>query len=182
MHDEGDLRAVPAAARRSRRPARRTYVFSCFNQDQPLDQVDFAALRAAPGAERRAGEAHRAVDRPLPEAAAAAGGAQGRLTRYTRSYIRFVYVEDQEPRSARSRPRRATSRCWRSWRAITASTRARRSSAWCAGSSGAPSPAAPTRFARTAAPRWRTEMRDLLFLSPARCGGTPSGRPSRSAS
>ena len=35
---------MPAAARRSRRPARRRYVFSCFNQDQPLDQVDFAAL------------------------------------------------------------------------------------------------------------------------------------------
>ena len=46
MHDEGDLRAVPAAARRSRRPARRSYVFSCFNQDQPLDDVDFPALDA----------------------------------------------------------------------------------------------------------------------------------------
>ena len=43
MHDEGDLRAVPAAASR---PAtgKVSYVFSCFNQDQPLDSVDFAAL------------------------------------------------------------------------------------------------------------------------------------------
>ena len=60
-----------------------TYVFSCFNQDQPLDQVDFARPRPAPGAERRAGEADRAVDRPLPEAAAPARGAQGGLTTYT---------------------------------------------------------------------------------------------------
>ena len=48
-----------------------TYVFSCFNQDQPLDQVDFAALAQRLRAERRPGKAHRAVDRPLPEAAAA---------------------------------------------------------------------------------------------------------------
>jgi hypothetical protein len=44
MHDEGDLRAVPAAARRSGHRHRLlqpdqplAYVFSCFNQDQPLD-------------------------------------------------------------------------------------------------------------------------------------------------
>ena len=30
-----------------------SYVFSCFNQDQPLDRVDFPALAAAPGAEHR---------------------------------------------------------------------------------------------------------------------------------
>ena len=36
MHDEGDLRAMPAAAR-DPQTGRRRYVFSCFNQDQPLD-------------------------------------------------------------------------------------------------------------------------------------------------
>ncbi len=40
-------------------------VFSCFNQDQDLDRVDFATLRARLGAERRAGKADEAVDRPL---------------------------------------------------------------------------------------------------------------------
>jgi hypothetical protein len=28
-----------------RETGKTTYVFSCFNQDQPLDRVDFAALR-----------------------------------------------------------------------------------------------------------------------------------------
>ena len=46
VHDEGDLRAMPAAASRSRRRARSSYVFSCFNQDQPLDEVDFPGLDA----------------------------------------------------------------------------------------------------------------------------------------
>ena len=40
-----------------------SYVFSCFNQDQPLDRVDFRGARPAPAAERGAGEAHGAVDR-----------------------------------------------------------------------------------------------------------------------
>ena len=44
-----------------------TVVFSCFNQDQALDRVDFAGAARAPAAERRAGEADRAMDRPLPE-------------------------------------------------------------------------------------------------------------------
>ena len=43
-----------------------TVVFSCFNQDQPLDHVDFAQPAHAALAERRAGEADQAVDRPLP--------------------------------------------------------------------------------------------------------------------
>ena len=45
-----------------------TYVFSCFNQDQPLDEVDFAGLDARLNAELGAGEADRAVDRALPRA------------------------------------------------------------------------------------------------------------------
>ena len=45
VHDEGDLRAVPADAIAIRSPATETVVFSCFNQDQEMDQVDFPALR-----------------------------------------------------------------------------------------------------------------------------------------
>ena len=41
-----------------------TYVFSCFNQDQPLDAVDLPSLRDAAEAEFAAGKAHRPVDRP----------------------------------------------------------------------------------------------------------------------
>ena len=48
-----------------------TFVFSCFNQDQPLDAVDFTNLTDAPAPEHRAGEA----DEPL--AAAAAPAAAG---------------------------------------------------------------------------------------------------------
>ena len=40
-----------------------SYVFSCFNQDQPLDDVDFPGLAARLAAERRAGEADRALGR-----------------------------------------------------------------------------------------------------------------------
>ena len=43
MHDEGGLRPVPAAADRSG-DRRADVVFSCFNQDQALDRVDFPAL------------------------------------------------------------------------------------------------------------------------------------------
>ena len=39
-----------------------SYVFSCFNQDQPLDRVDFPALDLRLQAERGAGKADRAVD------------------------------------------------------------------------------------------------------------------------
>ena len=53
-----------------------TYVFSCFNQDQELDRVDFPGAARAAGAELGAGEAHGAVDRPVPEAA---GGPRGGL-------------------------------------------------------------------------------------------------------
>ena len=45
-----------------------TYVFSCFNQDQPIDRVDFRGLAARLGAEHGAGEADGAVDRALPAA------------------------------------------------------------------------------------------------------------------
>jgi hypothetical protein len=38
------LRSVPATARVDAATGKTTYVFSCYNQDQPLDQVDFAAL------------------------------------------------------------------------------------------------------------------------------------------
>ena len=44
-----------------------TVVFSCFNQDQQMDHVDFASLRTRL-AKRRAGETDQAVDRPLPAA------------------------------------------------------------------------------------------------------------------
>ena len=48
VHDEGDLRAVPAAAPRSpHRPAQP--VFSCFNQDQPLDSSLAPGRRGARG-------------------------------------------------------------------------------------------------------------------------------------
>ena len=54
-----------------------TVVFSCFNQDQDMDRVDFPALAPAPVAERRAGKADQAVDRPLPEAPRPARGSCG---------------------------------------------------------------------------------------------------------
>ena len=41
VHDERSLRAVPAAARRSRNRERDDHL-SCFNQDQEMDRVDFA--------------------------------------------------------------------------------------------------------------------------------------------
>ena len=45
MHDERDLRQClqPHVDPRS---GARSHVFSCFNQDQPLDSVDFLALGA----------------------------------------------------------------------------------------------------------------------------------------
>src|SRR5204863_2416680 len=78
MHDEGDLRAVPAAARR---PADRQDDLRVFLlQPGPAARPGrFRRARPAPCAEWRAGEAHRVVDRPLPEASAAARGAQGRM-------------------------------------------------------------------------------------------------------
>ena len=56
-----------------------TYVFSCFNQDQPLDQVDFAAL-AQRLAQNGVQEKLTAlwIGRCL-KLLPAAGGAQGRL-------------------------------------------------------------------------------------------------------
>ena len=53
-----------------------TYVFSCFNQDQPLDAGRFSGPRPASGAERAAGAPDRGLDRhylamrnPAPAAA-----------------------------------------------------------------------------------------------------------------
>ena len=45
MHDEGRLRAVPC---RHVDPAsgKEYFVYSCYNQDQELDRVDFENLRA----------------------------------------------------------------------------------------------------------------------------------------
>jgi hypothetical protein len=43
MHDERNLRAMSAAAPRPV-SGKLSYGFSCFNQDQPIDEVDFAAL------------------------------------------------------------------------------------------------------------------------------------------
>ena len=61
-----------------------TVVFSCFNQDQPLDHVDFGESAHAAIAERRAGEADQAVDRPLPAADGRAGRAGGALSGFSR--------------------------------------------------------------------------------------------------
>ena len=45
-----------------------SYVFSCFNQDQPLDRVDFGVPQRAPQAELARREAHRQVAaRCMPE-------------------------------------------------------------------------------------------------------------------
>ena len=66
VHDEGNLRPVPAAARGPETSGKVSYVFSCFNQDQPLDRVDWTALDAAAAPELGAGKAHRRMDRPLP--------------------------------------------------------------------------------------------------------------------
>ena len=49
-----------------------TYVYSCFNQDQPLDQRFVAAFERTAEAEFTAGKTHGAMDRLLPEAAAIA--------------------------------------------------------------------------------------------------------------
>jgi hypothetical protein len=43
VDDEGDLRAVPAIAA-DPVTGTETIVFSCFNQDQEMDRVDFPAL------------------------------------------------------------------------------------------------------------------------------------------
>jgi hypothetical protein len=43
VHDEGDLRAVPAIAARPQ-TGTETVVFSRYNQDQEMDRVDFEAL------------------------------------------------------------------------------------------------------------------------------------------
>ena len=52
-----------------------TIIFSCFNQDQELDRVDFREPRRAPAAEHRAGEAHQ----PVARSSAAGRPARGQL-------------------------------------------------------------------------------------------------------
>ena len=46
-----------------------TVVFSCFNQDQELDRVDFACLRQRLRQNGVQEKLRRAVDRPLPQEA-----------------------------------------------------------------------------------------------------------------
>ena len=46
MHDERGLRPVPPAARRSGDRRGEEIVFSCFNQDQKLDEMDWDNLAA----------------------------------------------------------------------------------------------------------------------------------------
>ena len=98
-----------------------TYVFSCFNQDQPLDQVDFAAL-AQRLAQNGVQEKLTAlwIDRCLQAASARRRSARRACTPIYKSYIRFVYGQEQGQGHAPSRRRRATSRCSRSWPATTA--------------------------------------------------------------
>ena len=56
----------------------RTVVFTCFNQDQALDRVDFPALHERLLQNRAAGEADRAMDRPrAPPASCPAGDRRG---------------------------------------------------------------------------------------------------------
>ena len=55
----------------------RTVIFSCFNQDQPLDRVDFPALNERLRQNCAAGEADGAVDRPGAAQAQCAGGGGG---------------------------------------------------------------------------------------------------------
>ena len=44
-----------------------TIIFSCFNQDQEMDRVDFVESRRAPAAEHRAGEALESLARSSVE-------------------------------------------------------------------------------------------------------------------
>ncbi len=46
VHDEGGLRAVPLQQHVDPETGKETFVFSCFNQDQQLDHVDFRHLNA----------------------------------------------------------------------------------------------------------------------------------------
>jgi hypothetical protein len=53
-----------------------TVVFSCFNQDQEMDRVDFRTL-PPPLAERRPGKTNEALGRPLPAASRRTPGNRG---------------------------------------------------------------------------------------------------------
>jgi NAD(P)H-flavin reductase len=70
-----------------------TYVFSCFNQDQPLDLVNFGSLRGAPAPELAAGKAHGAVGR-------IAGWVEGARPRNMGASS--VYAQRAEPRAGAS--------------------------------------------------------------------------------
>ena len=59
----------------------RGVVFSCFNQDQALDRVDFPALHERLRQNGAAGEADGAMDRPRAAPAAGAAGAGGGVGR-----------------------------------------------------------------------------------------------------
>ena len=76
MHDEGDLRAVPAAPLRQgeRHRNRRVLLLQPGPGHGPRR---FPGIAPAPVAERRAGKADKALDRPLPEAPRPARGSCG---------------------------------------------------------------------------------------------------------
>src|SRR5262245_42273732 len=78
MHDEGDLRAVSAAPRRS--ADRKDDVCLLVLQSGSAARPGrLHCARPAPAAEQRAGEANRAVDRSLLAQPASEAGAQSRL-------------------------------------------------------------------------------------------------------
>ena len=68
MHDEGNLRAVPAGASRSRDRRRARGILLLQSGSGPRSRR-FRQSARPPRPERRAGEAHAAVDRPLAAAA-----------------------------------------------------------------------------------------------------------------
>src|SRR5690606_39783664 len=71
MHDEGDLRAMPAAARGSGN-GRADLRVLLLQPGPAARQGGFRGIGGAPGTEQRPGKAHRAMDRSLPAAGRAA--------------------------------------------------------------------------------------------------------------
>jgi len=89
-----------------------TIIFSCFNQDQEMDRVDFPNLAAgAPAAEHRPGKAVQHVARPPPARPAAAARLErfsiwcsGAESTSSLSFVPFVsFVFDQVPNQASRR-------------------------------------------------------------------------------
>ena len=76
VHDEGDLRAVPAAPLRPGERHRNGRVL-VLQPGPGHGPRRFSDAAPAPVAERRAGKADQAVDRPLPEAPGPARGGRG---------------------------------------------------------------------------------------------------------